>query len=252
MSQTHYGILGRKVGMTQIYNEDGVLIPVTVIDTSGCSITQVKHHDKDGYSALQLAVGTRKPQNINKAKAGHLKKANVAPKAFFQELRFADGTDMAGFKAGQELTPEMFEKGDKVDVSGITIGKGFAGVMKKYGFHGKPATHGTSKHFRHGGSIGTATYPGRVLKNKKMPSRMGNVLRTIQNIEVVEVRGEENLLILKGGIPGSKQGYVEIRSAIKKTLPSGRSWVKGGKEDKAADAKAETAEAAPEAAPQDK
>ena len=219
-------ILGRKVGMTQIFDEAGIAIPITVIDTSDCAITQIKRKETDGYCALQVGVGSRKPQAINKAISGHLAKASVSPKAHIQEIRLADDADLTGLEAGQHLQPEMFEKGDLVDVSGITIGKGFAGVMKRHGFHGKPATHGTSKHFRHGGSIGTATYPGRVMKNKKMPGQMGNTLRTQLNIKVVDIRPEDNLILLRGGIPGPKNAYVSIRHAIKKAVPQNRAWTK--------------------------
>lgn len=238
------GIVGKKVGMTQLYNEAGAAIPVTVIDVSGCSIAQVKTRETDGYNALQVAVGVRKPQNVSRPLAGHLKKAKLESKRSLQEIRLDDDVDMTQFKAGDTLSASMFESGDKVDIAGISIGKGFQGVMKKFHFRGKPATHGTHKYYRHGGSIGCATFPGRVMKNKKMPGQMGNRLVSQMNSKLEDVRADDNLLLVKGGVPGSKNSYVLIRSAIKRTLPKDRSWT-----GKAAEP---AAEAAPEDQPQDK
>ncbi len=223
----HIGILGKKVGMTQFFTEAGMMVPVTVIDTTGCQITQVKTkgQGKDGYCALQLGIGTRKPQNVTKTSAGHYKKASVAAKTDLQEFRLCGETDMASFKSGQTLTPSMFTVGDKVDVIGITKGKGFTGVMKRYGYKGKHATHGTSKYFRHGGSNGSNTFPGRVLKNKGMPGQEGNTKRTVTNVQVVAVHPEENLILVRGGIPGPKGGVLMVRSAIKRKAPENRTWV---------------------------
>lgn len=220
------GIYGRKVGMTQIFDENGGVVPVTVVDTSNCYVTQVKSKESDGYAALQMGFGKRKPQNVKKAQTGHLKKASVAPCMGVREVRFEDRADLSQFKPGQELSPTMFSKGDRVDVTGVTKGKGFGGVMKRLGFHGKHATHGTSKYFRHGGSNGTNTCPGRVLKNKGMPGQTGNWSRTIPNIEIFDVRDKENLLLLRGAVPGAKQGLLLIRSTKRAKSPEGRVWAR--------------------------
>lgn len=218
------GIIGRKVGMTQIFNEAGHTVPISVIDTSGCHITQIKTKETDGYLALQLGVGSRKPQNVDKARVGHFKKAGVQARARLQEVRFEGEADLSQLKAGQALSPAMFVKGDIVDVSGVSKGHGFSGVMKKFNWAGKHATHGTSKYFRHGGSNGTNTFPGRVLKNKGMPGQHGNTNRTVQNLEIVEVRPEENLILVKGAIPGAKNGLIMVRSAKRVKAPEGRTF----------------------------
>lgn len=218
------GILGRKVGMTQIFDANGATVPVTVVDTSECFITQVKTKQHDGYNALQVAAGMRKPQNVNKAKAGHFKKAGVAAKANTQELRLGSEDNVSHLKAGQLLTAKMFEKGDKVDVTSLSKGKGFQGVVKRWGFHGADASHGAHEYFRHTGSIGTKTFPGRTLKNKGMPGQMGNKYRTIQGLEVVEVREKENLLFLKGSVPGFHDKYILVRSSVKAKAYPERPW----------------------------
>lgn len=217
------GILGKKVGMTQIFNEAGATVPVTVIDTTGCQITQVKTRASDGYNAVQMGIGARKPQNVSKSRVGHFKKAGVAATARVKEVRFTAEDDLTQVKAGQALTPAMFAKGDRVDVIGVTKGHGFTGVMKRLGYHGKHATHGTSKYFRHGGSNGTNTFPGRVLKNKGMPGHDGAAPRTTLNLLVVDVIANENLILLKGAVPGPKQGLIVIRSSKRSKAPEGRS-----------------------------
>lgn len=218
------GILGRKVGMTQIFDENGALVPVTVVDTTGCVITQVKTKDKDGYVAVQLGVGERKPQNVTKAKAGHFKKANTAAKAELHELRLADTDDVAALKLGAAINCTLFQKGDRVDVRGISKGKGFQGPMKRHNFAGKDAGHGTSKYFRHVGSIGMHTYPGRVFPGKKMPGHMGNETVTVQNVLVVDVKADENLIVLRGGIPGGKRSVVFVQTAVRKPMPADRKF----------------------------
>jgi large subunit ribosomal protein L3 len=218
------GILGRKVGMTQIFDGNGLVVPITVVDTSDCFITQVKTKETDGYTALQLAIGSKKPQNVIKSTAGHFKKASVPAKSHVKEIRLTENDSIAHLKPGQSLSVAMFTKGDRVDVVGKTKGKGFQGVIKSHGFKGKDASHGTHEYFRHGGSIGTNTFPGRTLKNKGMPRQHGNWPRTIQNIEVVEVREKENLLFLKGAVPGFKDRILMIRSAGKSPSPGERSW----------------------------
>jgi large subunit ribosomal protein L3 len=217
------GILGRKVGMTQIFDETGGTVPVTVVDTTDCYITQVKTKETDGYAAVQVAFGDRKPQNVNKAKTGHFKKATVPARAMMKEIRVTPADDLSQLKAGQKLSGLMFAKGDRVDVIGVTKGKGFQGVMKRHGYHGADATHGVHEYFRHAGSAGTNTFPGRILKNKGMPGHMGDVQRTIKNIEVVQIHEKENLLLLRGALPGAKSGVLLIRLTKKaKSIPTDR------------------------------
>jgi len=220
------GILGRKVGMTQIFDDNGALVPVTVIDTTDCMISQVKTQDKDGYQALQVAVGNRKPQNVNKATAGHFKKAGMAAKSQRQEFRLDSTADITAFKAGQALTVGMFQKGDKVDVVGTSKGRGTQGVVKRWGFHGADATHGVSDYFRHGGSNGANTFPGRVIKNKGMPGRMGDVKTTTLNLKVLEVKEADNLILVKGAVPGHINSWVMVRPTNRKPAPTGRTFVK--------------------------
>lgn len=218
-------IFGKKVGMTQVFDDNGNLIPVTVIDVSGCVVTQIRTNDIDGYTAVQLGIGTRKPQNVNKARAGHFKKANTAPKAELHEIRLENGDDTTQLTLGATLAATMFQKGDRVDVKGISKGKGMQGPMKRYNFAGKDAGHGTSKYFRHVGSIGMHTYPGRVFKGKKMPGHMGSDNVTMQNILVFDVKAEDNLILLKGGVPGGKRGTIRIESAVKRPTPTDRTMI---------------------------
>ena len=215
------GIVGKKIGMTQIFNETGIRVPVTVIDASGCFVTQVKSKETDGYNAIQIGSGEKKPQNVKKPEAGHFKKATVKACRRVEEIRLSDDQDMSAFKAGARLSVSMFQPGDSVDVCGTTKGKGFQGVMRKYGFSGKPQTHGTSKYFRHGGSIGCATFPGRVIKNRKMPGQMGNKTKTVQNLQIVAIRPEDGLILIRGAIPGANKEFVRIRPATKKPIPEG-------------------------------
>ena len=207
------GIVGKKVGMTQVFDENGLVVPITVIDTTNCFVTQVKTKSTDGYTALQVGFGDRKPQNVTKAKIGHYKRAGVQARALSKELRLKDTDDVTQIKAGQTLSVGMFAKGDQVDVVGTTKGRGFAGVIKRWGFHGCDASHGGHKYFRHGGSNGTNTFPGKVLKNKGMPGHYGDAQRTINNLKVVDVKPEQNLLFLKGAVPGAKNGLIIIRSS---------------------------------------
>ncbi|MBY0370164.1 50S ribosomal protein L3 [bacterium] len=208
-------ILGRKVGMTQVFDDKGALIPITVVDTTGCIVSQVKTKDKDGYTALQLAVSDIKPQNVKKAVAGHFKKASSPAKSHIREIRLEDSDDVAPLQAGTKVSASIFQKGDVVDVTGISKGRGFAGVMKRYNFRGKHATHGTHEYFRHPGSAGTKTFPGRIMKNKGMPGHMGDVKTTVQKMEIIDVKAEENLLFIKGGIPGSRDSKLLVRLAVK-------------------------------------
>ena len=220
------GIYGRKVGMTQVFDSAGALLPVTVLDTSGIYVTQVKTKETDGYTAVQVAFSKKKPQNLSMSEAGHFKKASVPAQHRLKEIRFTDTDDLSQIKVGSALSCGMFEKGDKVDVIGQSRGRGFTGVMKRFNFHGKHATHGTSKYFRHGGSNGANTFPGRVFKNKGMPGHMGDIKVTVSNLQIVDVRPEENIVIVKGNIPGSQNGYVLLRTSKrtkKAKKPQGRS-----------------------------
>jgi len=219
IASNQIGILGRKVGITQIFDEKGACVPVTVVDTTGCTIIQVKTKENDGYSALQLGIGEKKPQNVNKAQAGHAKKAGVPAKPILKEMRVSSDEEINHLKAGKELKADLFAKGDFVDVTAVSIGKGFSGVMKRHNFHGTKASHGVHEVFRHGGSIGATTFPGRVFKNKKMPGQHGNAVATVQNLEVLDVKPKENLVIIKGSIPGPKSKVVFIHSAKKHPPP---------------------------------
>jgi large subunit ribosomal protein L3 len=214
------GIIGKKLGMTQIFLEDGSVVPVTVVEAGPCSVIQKKTKEKDGYNALQLGFLPKKGQRVNKPLSGHFKKAGVGPYVHVKEFRVED---VEGVEAGQEVTLSLFKPGDVVDVTGLSRGKGFSGVMKRHGFHGSPGSHGTHEYFRHGGSVGSATYPHHTFKGMKMPGQHGNRRVTLQNIKVVDVKEDQNLILLKGGIPGSPTGWVLIRSATKKNVSAGSS-----------------------------
>jgi len=206
------GIIGRKLGMTQIFLEDGSVIPVTIIEAGPCPVVQKKTQPKDGYDALQIGFCSKKAERVNKPLSGHFKKAGVGPVYRLREFRVEDG---AGHEVGQEVTLALFKPGDVVDVTGISRGKGFAGVVKRYGFHGSPGSHGTHEYFRHGGSIGQNSFPAHTFKGLRMPGQYGNQKVTIQNIKVIDVKEDQNLILLQGGIPGSRNGFVLIRSATK-------------------------------------
>lgn len=205
------GILGRKLGMTQVFEKNGKLIPVTVVEVEPNVVTQIKTVDTDGYEAIQLGFETKREKLSNKAEKGHLAKANTAPKRFLKEIR---GVDVSKYELGQELTVEVFEAGEMVDVTGISKGKGFQGVIKRYHQSRGPMGHGSQYH-RGVGSLGTLR-PMRVLKGKKLPGHMGNVTVTMQNLEVVAVMPEENVILIKGNVPGPKKSLVIIKSAVKK------------------------------------
>jgi len=201
------GLIGKKIGMTRVFTEEGVAVPVTVVQAGPCPVVQVKTPETDGYEAIQLGFGSKKAKRAKKARLGHVAKAGLenAP-AILREFALADGE---AYELGQNLTVELFETGDSVKVSGTTKGRGFQGVMKRYGFAGRPATHGHPMS-RIPGSMGPGTDPSRVIKGKKLPGQMGNVRQTIRNIKVVKVDPERNLLFLKGGVPGSRNSYVLI------------------------------------------
>jgi large subunit ribosomal protein L3 len=208
------GIIGRKEGMTRIMQDDGVAVPVTVLSVEPNRVTQVKTLENDGYRALQVTTGTRRASRVTRPMAGHFAKAGTEAGRNLWEFRLDDG-EGEDIAAGSEIRVEMFEAGQKVDVTGTSIGKGFAGVIKRYNFSMQDATHGNSLSHRAPGSIGQCQTPGRVLKGKKMSGHMGNVRRSTQNIEVVRVDAERNLLLVKGAVPGSRGGDVIIRPAVK-------------------------------------
>lgn len=201
-------LIGRKVGMTQVFSDDGRLVPVTVIVAGPCRVVQVKSDDTDGYSACQIGFDEiKKEKNVSKPMLGHVKKASLPPFRFLKELRF-EGLDL---KAGDSISVDIFSKGETVSVSGVSRGKGFQGVMKRHNYKGGPASHG-SMFKRAPGSIGQSSYPSRVFKNKALPGQMGNTNVTVKNIKVVDVKKDQNLLLVKGAVPGAAGGYLVIRS----------------------------------------
>ena len=210
------GIVGRKCGMTRVFTEDGVSIPVTVIEAQPNRITQVKTVETDGYRALQVTAGSKKPSRVSKPQAGHFANAKVEAGDLLTELRLSD-VDEGEYQIGSDLRVDRFEEGQKVDVIGTSIGKGYAGTVKRHNFSMQDATHGNSLAHRAPGSIGQNQTPGRVFKGKKMSGHMGNVRRTVQNLEVVRVDAERHLLLIKGAVPGHSGGRVIVRPAIKAT-----------------------------------
>lgn len=203
-------ILGRKIGMTQVFDEDGKLIPVTAIEAGPCVVTQIKADGTDGYSAVQIGFGAVKTKNVTKPMKGHFAKSNLTPVRFLREMRVENPGE---YQVGQEIKVEQFNGGQKVDVIGISKGKGFAGTIKRWGHQRGPMGHGSKNH-RRPASAG-AKGPARVFKGKKSPGRMGGERVTVQNLEVVKVYPEKNLLLVKGAVPGPKKGLVMVRSAIK-------------------------------------
>jgi len=208
------GLVGRKCGMTRVFTEDGESIPVTVIEAQPNRITQVKTVESDGYRALQVTAGSKKPSRVCKPQAGHFARAKVEAGDLLAELRLIDA-DETEYQVGSALRVDVFAEGQKVDVIGTSIGKGFAGTVKRHNFSTQDATHGNSLSHRAPGSIGQNQTPGRVFKGKKMSGQMGNVRRTIQNLEIVRVDAERNLLLIKGAVPGHRGGRVFVRPAIK-------------------------------------
>ena len=208
------GLIGRKVGMTRIFDETGVSTPVTVIEVEPNHVTQVKTDHTDGYSALQVTVGSRRPNRVTSPLKGHFAKAGAAPGRGLWEFR-VDAETASQYEAGVAIPLELFEAGQKVDVSGASIGRGFSGVMRRHGFKGGRATHGNSKAHRKAGSIGQNQDPGRVFKGKKMAGQMGNKVRTQQNLEVVRIDAARNLILVRGSIPGPRGFDVVIRPSFK-------------------------------------
>ncbi len=208
------GVIGRKVGMTRVFNEAGAMVPVTVLEVAINRVTQIKTTKKDGYRAVQVTVGASRPNRVNKAMAGHFGKARVEPGRGLWEFRLED-KEGEGLEAGAEIKVDIFSAGQKVDIQGTSIGKGFAGVIKRHHFKGAPASHGASLNHRKGGSTGQCQTPGRVFKGKKMAGHMGNVTRTQQGLVVVSVDTERNLLLVKGAVPGAKGSDIVIRPSVK-------------------------------------
>jgi len=206
------GVLGEKLGMTQVWNAENRLVPVTVIKAGPCVVTQVRNADKDGYDAVQIAFGAIDPRKVKKPMIGHFETAGVTPRRHLVELRTSDAST---YELGDELTVETFETGQDVDVVGTTKGKGFAGVMKRHGFHGDSASHGSHKNHRKPGSIGACATPGRVFKGHRMAGRMGVVRQTTQNLTIHAVDADRGLLLIKGAVPGPRGGIVLVRTAAK-------------------------------------
>ena len=204
-------ILTTKVGMTQIFNEDGVLTPVTVLQAGPCVVTQVKTEENDGYSAVQVGFVDKKEKGINKPQKGHFDKAGVAPKRFVREFRFENAEE---YTVGQEIKADIFAAGDKIDATATSKGKGYAGGIKRHGLKSGPSAHG-SKYHRHAGSNGMASDPSKVFKVKKMPGQMGAERVTIQNLEIVKVDADQNIILVKGAVPGPKKSLVMLKESVK-------------------------------------
>lgn len=205
------GIIGKKIGMTQIFDEKGNVIPVTVIETAGNTVAQVKTIETDGYNAIQLGYGEIKDKHINKPEAGHFAKAKLANKKHLREFRM---DDVANYKVGDEVKADIFTAGEKIDVQGTSKGKGFQGVIKRHGQSRGPMGHGSMYH-RRPGSMGSTSTPGRVFKGKKLPGHMGRVTVTIQNLDVVRVDMDKNVILVKGSVPGPKGAILKVKSAVK-------------------------------------
>jgi len=208
MARKTLGIIGRKLGMTRVFSDDGVAVPVTVVAAGPCPVMQIRTKDQDGYTALQLGFGAHEEKKLNKPEKGHQAKAG---KGFYKELREIRLDSVDGYEVGQEITVGSFAAGEKIKVTGTSIGKGTQGPMRRYGFRGLRATHGTEKAHRSGGSIGHNTEPGKVMKGKKMSGHMGNRTVTCINLEVFDVRPETNIILIKGQVPGHRNGLVMIR-----------------------------------------
>ena len=211
------GMLGTKLGMTQLWDDNNRIVPVTVVQAGPCVVTQVRTPDNDGYSAVQLGFGALKAKQLTKPSAGHFEKAGVTPRRHLVEIRTSDASE---YTLGQELNADVFAAGDVVDVTGVSKGKGTAGVMKRHGFKGLGASHGTQRKHRSPGSIGGCATPGRVFKGLRMAGRMGNARTTVLNLTVHGVDAEKGLLLIKGAIPGPTGGLVLVRNAVKRPAPA--------------------------------
>jgi len=222
---TYKGLLGAKLGMTQIFDENARVVPVTVVQAGPCTVTQVKSPERDGYAAVQLAFGEIKPKRVTKPRAGHFAKAGVEPRRHLVELRTGDAAD---YTLGQTLAADVFAAGDRLDVVGVSKGKGFAGVMKRHGFKGLSASHGTERKHRSPGSVGACATPSRIFKGMRMAGHMGHQRVTVLNLEVVKVDPGRNLLLIRGAVPGPKRGLVMLRSSVKGSGGSGSAAVAPG------------------------
>ena len=200
------GILGKKLGMTGVFTSEGSYVPATVIEAGPCVVTQIKTKDRDGYNALQLGFSAKRTQRVNKPLQGHFKKSGDRCFQFVKEFAVEDPAD---YDLGQEFTVEMFNVGERVNVVGTTKGRGFSGVIKRHGFHRGPMTHG-SRNIRRPGSVGCSAWPGKIIKGKKMPGQYGNDRRTIRNLEIVDIRSDDNLILVKGAVPGAESGLVSV------------------------------------------
>jgi large subunit ribosomal protein L3 len=210
------GILGKKIGMTQVFDENGTVIPVTVVQAGPCKVMEIKSEaGKDGYSSVKLGFDPYEERKVNKPELVKLKKADLEPMRFVKEFRMPEA-EVADFKVGQDVLADLFEAGDFVSITGKSKGRGFAGVMKRHGFHGGKASHGVHEYYRHGGAPGCSAYPGKIIKGKKMPGQYGNVNFTGENLKVVSVDKENNLLLIHGAVPGKRNTYLMIRNAKKK------------------------------------
>jgi large subunit ribosomal protein L3 len=212
MSKQRKGVLGEKLGMTQVFDDEGRIVPVTVVQAGPCVVTRVRTPDADGYSAVQLGFGQIDPRKVNKPISGHFDKAGVTPRRHMVELRTDDAAE---YELGQEITVEVFEAGQRIDVTGRSKGKGTAGVMKRHGFKGLSASHGTQRKHRSPGSIGGCATPGRVFKGLRMAGRYGNTRTTVQNLTVHAIDADKGLLLIKGAVPGPNGGLILVRSAAK-------------------------------------
>jgi large subunit ribosomal protein L3 len=212
MSKQRKGVLGEKLGMTQVFDDEGRIVPVTVVQAGPCVVTRVRTPDADGYSAVQLGFGQIDPRKVNKPLTGHFDKAGVTPRRHVVELRTEDAAE---YELGQEITVEVFEAGQRIDVTGRSKGKGTAGVMKRHGFKGLSASHGTQRKHRSPGSIGGCATPGRVFKGLRMAGRHGNTRTTVQNLTVHAIDADKGLLLIKGAVPGPNGGLILVRSAAK-------------------------------------
>ncbi len=209
------GMIGKKVGMTQYFEENGTVVPVTVIEAGPCYVTQIRNQGRDGYVSVQLGFGETKPKNLTKGQLGHLQKLDLPALRHLREFRLPAAADIS-VEEGQEITVDVFERGELVDVTGTSKGRGFAGTIKRHGFARGPKTHGQSDRMRSPGSIGMCATPGRTLKGKKMSGRMGNDRVTVQNLSLVVVDAEKNLLAVKGSVPGARGSIVIIKPAVKR------------------------------------
>ncbi|GIK29482.1 MAG: 50S ribosomal protein L3 [Chloroflexi bacterium] len=207
------GMIGKKIGMTQVFDDNGNIVPVTIIQAGPCHVTQIRSKDKEGYVAVQLGFAETKPTRLTKGQLGHLKRNNLPALRHLREFRIKDGD--ADVAEGQEITVAVFEKGERVDIVGTSKGRGFAGTIKRHGFNRQPKTHGQSDRERAPGSVGQRSFPGRTLPGQRMAGRMGNERVTIQNLEVVLIDADKNLIAVRGSVPGAKNGIVMIKPSVK-------------------------------------